>query len=103
MKRLLLFAIWLVCLLCAIVALPWMLACLLVDSPRAWTIALGFDRVGNALTGGVDAEYLSARANRVQKEGRVWACVLCRLLDRIEPGHCERFDPPTPPADAGKL
>jgi hypothetical protein len=51
----------------------------------------------------VDAEYLSARANRVQKEGRVWACVLCRLLDRIEPGHCERFDPPTPPADAGKL
>jgi H+/Cl- antiporter ClcA len=60
MKTLLLLAIWLVCALCALVALPWMLVCLLIGSPRAWTIALSFDRVGNALTGGIDGEYLSA-------------------------------------------
>lgn len=91
MKRLLLFAIWIVCVLCAATALPYMLVCILVGSPRAWTIALGFDRVGNAMTGGIDGEYLSARASRVRKEGRRWACVLCKLLDKVDPGHCDRF------------
>lgn len=91
MKRLLLFAIWIVCALCAVIALPYMLVCILVGSPRAWVIALGFDRVGNAMTGGIDGEYLSARAGRVRKEGRRWACILCRLLDKVDPGHCDKF------------
>lgn len=90
-RFLLLLVIWVVCVLCAAIALPYMLACVLVGSPRAWLIALGFDRVGNATTGGIDGEYLSARAARVRKEGRRWGCVLCRLLDKLDPGHCDKF------------
>lgn len=33
-------------------------------------------------------ETISARAGRGVASGRRWACVLCRLLDRIDPGHC---------------
>lgn len=91
--KLALFGIWFVCLFCAVVALPWMAIAVLSGSPRAWTIALGFDRVGNAVTGGQDGEYLSSRANRARLEGRKWGCCLCKLLDAIKPGHCESFNP----------
>lgn len=91
MERLGLLGIWLVCVLCALITLPWMLVSILVGSPRAWTIAKGYDRVGNASTGGDDGEYLSARAQRVRKEGRRWGCVLCRLLDKVDPGHCDKY------------
>lgn len=92
MKRLSLFAIWIICILCAVVSLLWMAVAIAVDSPRALTIALGFDRTGNATSGGQDGEYLSSRANRARKEGRRWGCWLCKLLDKLRPGHCESFD-----------
>jgi hypothetical protein len=91
MARVRLFSIWLVCVLCVVSAFPLMLVSILVGSPRAWTIAKGFDRVGNASTGGDDSEYMSARAQRVRKEGRRWACILCRLLDKVDPGHCDKY------------
>lgn len=91
MARLCLLGIWMACVLCALVALPWMLVSILVNSPRSWALAKGFDRVGNVVAGGTDDEYLSARAQRVRKEGRRWACVLCRLLDKVDPGHCDRY------------
>ena len=90
-RALMLVAIWIGCVLCVAIALPYMLGAILVGSPRAWTIAKAFDRVGNAVTGGLDGEYLSARASRVRHEKRRWACILCRLLDRFDPGHCDRF------------
>jgi hypothetical protein len=68
-----------------------MLFSILVNSPRSWTLAKGFDRVGNVVAGGTDDEYLSARAQRVRKQGRRWACVLCRLLDKVDPGHCDKY------------
>lgn len=34
-------------------------------------------------------ETISARAGRGIARGRRWAVTLCRLLDRIDPGHCE--------------
>jgi hypothetical protein len=95
--------IWLICLLCCVVSVLWMFIAIFTGSPRYWTIALGIDRTGNATSGGDDSEYLSARASRARREGRRWGCVLCRLIAVVAPGHCERFDPPTPPADAGKL
>jgi hypothetical protein len=91
MARVGLLGIWLVCVLCVVLAIPWMLVTILVGSPRAWTLAKGFDRVGNVIAGGVDDEYLSTRAQRVRKEGRRWACILCRLLDRFDPGHCDKY------------
>jgi hypothetical protein len=91
MARVRLLGIWLVCVVCAVLAVPWMLVSVIVNSPRAWTFAKGFDRVGNVMSGGGDDEYLSSRAQRVRKEGRRWACVLCRLLDNFDPGHCDKY------------
>ena len=65
MGRVGLLGIWLVCALCAVLAVPWMLVSILFGSPRTWTLAKGFDRVGNVMTG-VDDEYLSAKARRTQ-------------------------------------
>lgn len=85
--------IWLVCMLCCVISLLWMLLAAFTGSPRYWPIAKGFDRTGNATFGGQDTEYLSARANRARLEGRRWGCWLCKLLDAIKPGHCESFSP----------
>ena len=27
---------------------------------------------------------------KAARKGKVWGCVLCRLLDKIDPGHCEK-------------
>lgn len=34
-------------------------------------------------------ETISARAGRGVESGKTWACLLCRVLNRIDPGHCE--------------
>lgn len=92
--KLALFGIWLVCLAAGLISILWMLVAVFSGSPRAWTIALGFDRTGNAAFGGKDSEYLSARANRARLEGRRWGCLLCSLIAVAKPGHCESFNPP---------
>lgn len=90
MNRLSLFALWLVCQLAHLIASLWMLAAIAVGSPRARRIALAYDRVGNAATGGLDTETISSRAHRGSTEGNRGWCLLCRLLDRIDPGHCAK-------------
>ena len=35
-------------------------------------------------------ETISERAAKARNNGREWGCVLCRWLDRINPGHCDR-------------
>lgn len=44
----------------------------------------------NVLTFGDANETLSSRAGKAQRVGVRWACVLCRVLDWISKGHCER-------------
>jgi len=89
-KRLALLGIFLLCQLGHIVASVWMLIAILSKSPRAWTIALAYDRVGNAATGGSDKELITERAARGTKEGNRGWCLLCRLLDKVDPNHCEK-------------
>lgn len=70
----------------------WMLGAI-VFSPngqRAWHIAIAMDQLGNAATGGNEDEAISSRAGRLLKENRYWACVLCRLLDWLQPDHCKK-------------
>lgn len=86
--RALLLLLWLACQLAAVVASLWMLAAIVAGSPRAWRIALGYDHLGNAVTGGDQRESISSRANRARSLGLPWGCLLCRLLDRIERDHC---------------
>jgi hypothetical protein len=83
-------AILLVCQFAHVVASLWALVAICTGSDRAWRIFKGYDRVGNAATGGLDTETVSSRANRARAENRRWGCVLCRVLDWIEKDHCSK-------------
>ena len=85
-QRLALLTIWLLCQIAAVIASLWMLAAALAGSRRAWTL----DQLANAAFGGHEDETLSSRAGKAAREGKRWACVLCRLLDRLDPNHCEK-------------
>ena len=89
-RFILIAALLLICQLAHVVASLWALLAALVGSPRAWRIIVAYDRVGNAATGGRDTETISSRANRGRNEGRRTWCLLCRLLDRLDPDHCKR-------------
>lgn len=88
--RLGLLAIILVCQFAHVMGTLWMLACVVVGSERYWRIARGYDRMGNAVAGGLDTETVSSRANRARREGRTWGCVLCRVLDWLDDDHCAK-------------
>ncbi|TSE28246.1 hypothetical protein Tther_02247 [Tepidimonas thermarum] len=91
-QRLSLLAIWLLCQLAAAVASAWMLLAIIASSSgrRAWTLAVSYDQLANAAFGGHEDETISSRAGKAAREGKRWACVLCRLLDRFDPNHCEK-------------
>ena len=90
--RLLHSIFWAGGLLAAIVALTWYAGTVLFapESSRAHRLALAFDQLGNAATGGSEDETISSRAGRARRDGRRWAIILCRILDWLDPGHCER-------------
>lgn len=58
------------------------------------------DRLANAITGGSGDETLSSRAGKGQREGKQWACILCRALDFIQKNHCARSINPDDGANA---
>lgn len=88
MKRITLLAIFIACMAASAVSAMWMLAAILAGSDRAWRLAIAFDQLANAATGGSEDETISSRAHRARSEGRRWGCVLCKLLDLIEKDHC---------------
>jgi hypothetical protein len=90
MNRVILLAIWLVCLVASVVSATWMLVAIVVGSPRAWRLAVAHDQLANAATGGSEDETISSRANRARGEGRRWGCILCKLLDSLEEDHCAK-------------
>ncbi len=83
-----LLLLWLLCALAALFALLRMLYCIAANPPRAWVLAIAHDQLANAAANGDPDETISSRANRARAELRRWGCVLCGLLDRIDPGHC---------------
>jgi hypothetical protein len=88
MARMRLFAIWLICLCGTALTLIRMLFCVVSAPQRAMDIAVALDRAGNAAANGSNKETISSRANRARSEGRIWGCVLCRILDSLSPNHC---------------
>ena len=52
-----------------------------------WLILL--DQAGNTLAGGSPNETISERAAKARNEGKEWGCVLCKVLNWINPGHCD--------------
>lgn len=82
--------LWVLCQVANVVAAIWMLFAIVAGSDRAWTLAKSYDQLGNAAFGGHEDELISSRAGRAKRRGVRWACVLCRLLDVIDKGHCEK-------------
>ena len=65
----------------------------LAGSDRAWPVAVANDQALNAaLVGlsGSEDETISSRAGKAAQSGRRWGCILCRVLDWFDPGHCAR-------------
>ena len=88
--RIALLALWLLCQLANVIACVWMLLAILVGSPRAWRLAVSYDQLANTAFGGDEDETISSRAYKAATRGRRWGCVLCKLLDKIQPDHCRR-------------
>lgn len=65
-----------------------------------WNILISLDQFGNAVTGGDPDETISSRAAKAMQKGRVWGCILCRLLDLFERDHCAKSLDTTEGADA---
>ena len=64
----------------------------IVGSNRAWPVAVANDQALNAaLVGraGSEDETVSSRASKAARKEKRWGCLLCRLLDKIDPGHCQ--------------
>lgn len=69
----------------------------LLGSDRAWPVAVANDQALNAaLVGrpGSEDETISSRAGKAARRGKVWGCLLCRILDAFDPGHCEKHIEP---------
>jgi len=84
-----LLGIWVLCQLAALIGAAWMFAAILAGSHRAWNIAIAYDELGSASTGGNPDETISSRAAKARAKGKHWGCILCRLLDRIQADHCK--------------
>lgn len=63
-------------------------------------VLVGLDQFTNALFGGSPEETISSRAGKGQKEGKRWACLLCRFLDYLQKDHCIRSIEPDEGSDA---
>lgn len=64
----------------------------IVGSDRAWPVAVANDQALNAaLVGkpGSEDESVSSRAGKAARKGKRWGCLLCRLLDKFDPRHCQ--------------
>ena len=53
-------------------------------------VLIALDQLGNALRGGDPDETISSAAGKAQKQGKRWACILCRWLDKLDPNHCAK-------------
>lgn len=53
-----------------------------------WNLLIAFDQLGNALRGGDPDETISSAAGKAMRNGKRWACVLCRFLNWFEKDHC---------------
>ncbi len=65
----------------------------LLGNDRAWPVTVANDQALNAaLVGrsGSEDETISSSAGKAAQKGRNWGCVLCRMLDWFDPGHCAR-------------
>lgn len=90
-KRLILILLTIVGFCANILAVAWLVPSIIFapNGSRAWKIIVAYDMLANASTGGDDGETVSARAYKASLNGNKYGCLLCKLLDRLQPNHCE--------------
>lgn len=86
-------ALALVALAVSLAGVVWMAAALIAGSPRGWRLALAFDQLGNAMTGGDEDEVISSRAWR-NRHRQPWTTIR-QAIDAVaarlgDPDHCRR-------------
>lgn len=86
-RRLMLILLALPVTVAALASLVLYLAHAVFGTSRAWRVAIAHDQALNAALGGSEDETISSRAGKSAGKAR-WACVLCKLLDKVDPGHC---------------
>ena len=84
------FCIWIVVIFADIFSLIWAFFAMFSSSERFVQIAIMKDETFNTSVGGNRNETLSSRSARAQLRGERWGCVLCKILDRIDKGHCQK-------------
>ncbi|MCL2829431.1 MAG: hypothetical protein FWD77_01685 [Betaproteobacteria bacterium] len=90
MPRWKLALLWALCQLAAVLTALRMLWAVLCNPDRAWTIGLAYDRLANAAANDNEVQTISSRAAKAQQDGKRWGCLLCKVLDWIDSGHCEK-------------
>ncbi len=89
MTRPKLLLLWLLCVLAGVISGGWMLLAIIAGSPRADSIALGFDQLGNVATGGDEDMLISTRCwiNRSDPVYARWMRIINWLFN--DPDHCK--------------
>ena len=87
-----LFFLALIPLLLVGMALFWLryLWAALFSPARALRLAISGDQLANSALNGDEDKTISHRAAIAREEGKRWGCVLCGLLDKLDPGHCDK-------------
>jgi hypothetical protein len=57
---------------------------------RAWLIVIAYDDLWNVVSNGDLGQTISYRAATAMVEDKKWGCVLCKWLDEVQQGHCEK-------------
>jgi hypothetical protein len=73
------------------ISILWLIPAILFSpsGTRAWKIIVAYDMLANSATGGDNGETVSARAYKASLSGNRYGCYLCKLLDWLQPNHCE--------------
>lgn len=88
-RRLILLGIVFVVVLVFPLAIVRWIGAIVTNPEKGWNISKAFDRVGNVLTNGDWREMISTRAHRAWQEGKLWGCILCKILNEVDPNHCQ--------------
>ena len=95
MKRLLLLAVMLLAVVTFVLWTLRYLWYLVFDTKVSWKLAVSLDQLANTVFNGHEDETISSRAGRHCRDSHPedrekWACLLCKLLDKLDPDHCNK-------------
>jgi hypothetical protein len=90
-QRLLLITLSIIGFAGVVLSILWLIPAILFSpsGTRAWKIIVAYDMLANSATGGDDGETVSARAYKASLQGNKYGCYLCKLLNWLQPKHCE--------------